>query len=129
YTVRNSSAASDVYKRQREAMRRFADWVREGLAAGERPVFVGHNAVFDWAYINYYFHHFEMDNVFGYKAIDQKSLAMGVLRIPWWDAQKDILVQKLPGLSGLKEGERAHDALDDARFQARILCALLDHRG
>lgn len=115
------------------AMRRFEAWVREGIAgAGTdgatdgRPVFVGHNAVFDWAYINYYFHHFGMENVFGYKAIDQKSLAMGVLGIPWWDAQKDILLGVIPGLQGLTEKECAHNALDDARFQARILVALLD---
>jgi DNA polymerase III alpha subunit (gram-positive type) len=109
-----------------EAMRRFEAWVREGIGANGRPVFVGHNAVFDWAYVNYYFHHFGIENIFGYKAIDQKSLAMGVLGIPWWDAQKDVLEKIIPGLQGLAEGECAHNALDDARFQARILVALLD---
>ncbi len=108
------------------AMRRFADWTLACLLPGEAPVFVGHNAVFDWAYINFYFHHFGMENVFGYKALDSKSLAMGVLKISWWDAQKDFLLTRIPGLLGLNSGEVAHNALDDARFQARILVALLD---
>ena len=108
------------------AMQRFADWVRSCLKEDENPIFVGHNAVFDWAYINYYFHHFEMENVFGYKAIDSKSLAMGTLGIAWKDANKDFLVQRIPGLMGLTEDESAHNALHDARFQARILITLLD---
>lgn len=109
-----------------EAMRRFASWTSGCLSGGESPVFVGHNAVFDWAYVNYYFHHFSIENLFGYKAIDSKSLAMGVLGISWWDANKDYLLQRLPGLAGLAPGETAHNALHDARFQARILIALLD---
>lgn len=109
-----------------EAMRRFADWTRSCLAPNEQPVFVGHNVVFDWAYINYYFHHFGLENVYGYKAMDSKSLAVGVLGIAWWDANKDFLLQRMPGLVGLTAQEKSHNALDDARFQARILAALLD---
>ena len=109
----------------REAMRSFADWTRSCLADGEQPVFVGHNVAFDWAYINYYFHHFGIENVFGYKGMDSKSLAVGVLGIPWWDANKDFLLKAIPGLVGLPP-EQVHNALHDAQFQARILAALLD---
>lgn len=109
----------------REAMEAFAAWTRSCLQPGEAPVFVGHNAVFDWAYINYYFQHFGMENVFGYKALDSKSLAVGVLGISWWDANKDFLLTRIPGLVGIAP-EEAHNALHDARFQARILAALLD---
>jgi len=75
----------------KEAMQQFADWTHSCLKPEERPVFVGHNAVFDWAYINYYFHHFGIENLFGYKAIDQKSLAMGDPR--------NLLVGRQQGLS------------------------------
>jgi DNA polymerase III epsilon subunit-like protein len=109
-----------------EAMRQFDAWTRSCLDTGEQPVFVGHNAVFDWAYINFYFHHFGIENPYGYKALDSKSLAMGVMGIAWWDANKDFLVEAIPGLAGLAATETAHNALDDARFQARILVALLD---
>lgn len=110
----------------KEAMRQFADWTRSCLNRRDKPVFVGHNAVFDWAYINYYFQHFGIENVYGYKAIDSKSLAMGVLKISWWDANKDFLLKRIPNLVGLSEDESVHNALHDARFQARILIALLD---
>jgi ribonuclease T len=109
-----------------ESMRLFDEWTRSCLGPGEQAVFVGHNAVFDWAYINFYFHHFGIENPYGYKALDSKSLAMGVLGIAWWDANKDFLLTAIPGLAGLADGEVAHNALDDARFQARILAALLD---
>ncbi len=109
----------------REAMAQFDAWMRRCLQPGEKPVFVGHNVVFDWAYINYYFHHFGMENPFGYKAIDSKSLAVGVLKISWWDANKDFLQERLPGLTPLPP-ELVHNALHDARYQAQILTALLD---
>ena len=42
-----------------EAMRGLTRFVEERVGDGPaRPVFVGHNAVFDWAYIAYYFAHF-----------------------------------------------------------------------
>ena len=110
----------------RESMRLFAEWTKSCLGPGEQPVLVGHNVAFDWAYINYYFHHFGIENIYGYKALDSKSLAMGVMGIAWWDANKDFLLEAIPGLAGLTADEMAHNALHDARFQARILIALLD---
>lgn len=111
-----------------DAMLRFAEWTRSCLESDEKPVLVGHNVVFDWAYINYYFAHFGIENVFGYKAIDSKSLSMGVLKISWWDANKDFLQTKLPGLTPLPP-ELVHNALHDARFQAELLVSLLDWKG
>jgi DNA polymerase III epsilon subunit-like protein len=109
----------------RLAMQQFADWTLSCLSGEEKPVFVGHNVSFDWAYINYYFHHFQIENIYGYKGMDSKSLAVGVLGIPWWDANKDYLLEAIPGLVGLPP-EQVHNALHDAQFQARILAALLD---
>lgn len=109
----------------RGAMQGLADWTRSCLVGEEMPVFVGHNVVFDWAYINYYFHYFGIENPYGYKAIDSKSLAVGVLGISWWDANKEFLLKRIPGLVGLPT-EQVHNALHDAQFQARILVALLD---
>jgi DNA polymerase III epsilon subunit-like protein len=106
-------------------MQQFADWTLSCLSGEEKPVFVGHNVSFDWAYINYYFHHFQIENIYGYKGMDSKSLAVGVLGIPWWDANKDYLLEAIPGLVGLPP-EQVHNALHDAQFQARILAALLD---
>jgi len=110
-----------------EAMQRLTDWSREQREkSSDRLVFVGHNAVFDWAYIAYYYAHCGLDNPFGYKAIDTKSLAMGVLRIPWQETSKERLESAL-GLPPL-DPARVHRADYDAHYQARILQSLLDRR-
>jgi DNA polymerase III epsilon subunit-like protein len=109
----------------REALQRLAAWVeRENRPSADRPVFVGHNAVFDWSYISYYYAHFELENPFGYKGIDSKSLAMGKLGIGWNDTSKE----RLADLLGLPTQDplQTHRADYDAWYQALILKALLD---
>jgi DNA polymerase III alpha subunit (gram-positive type) len=111
----------------REALRDLTHWITEqNRPSRERPVFVGHNAVFDWMYIAYYYAHFQMENPFGYKGIDTKSLAMGRLGISWNDTSKEVLerVLDLPA----QDPARIHRADYDAQYQALILKGLLDHR-
>jgi DNA polymerase III epsilon subunit-like protein len=105
------------------AMTRLADWAR-GL--GGRPVFVGHNAVFDWAYVNHYFVRTGVANPFGWKALDTKSLAAGVLSLPFLETSKETLARILPGL-GSEDLEQKHRADYDALYQARLLVELLNH--
>jgi len=108
------------------ALRALSDWARaQAAGSAEGPVFVGHNAVFDWSYIAYYFAHLGMDNPFGYKGIDTKSLAMGRLSLAWNDTTKERL-QALLGLPA-QDAERTHRADYDAWYQALILRALLEH--
>ena len=92
---------------------------------GARAVFVGHNAVFDWAYISYYYEHLRLPNPFGYKALDLKSLAMGRLNVGWFDTSKEHLQALLPGLPP-QDQALVHRADYDALYQAQILCALLN---
>jgi DNA polymerase III alpha subunit (gram-positive type) len=80
--------------------------------------------VFDWAYINYYFKHCGIENPFGYKGIDTKSLAMGALRIGWNDTSKENL-EKLLDLP-VQDPAMIHRADYDAKYQALILQKLLD---
>lgn len=110
----------------REAMTRLTDWVRQEAGAGGSPIFVGHNAVFDWSHIAYYYAHFGLDNPFGYKGIDTKSLAMGSLGIHWFETSKDNL-QKLLALPP-QDPACVHRADYDAHYQALILKAVLDRR-
>jgi DNA polymerase III alpha subunit (gram-positive type) len=121
----------DVERLKREgeepcaAMTRFAEWVtRQNRPSREFPVFVGHNAVFDWAYIAFYFAHCNMPNPFGYKGIDTKSLAMGRMRISWNDTSKERL-ERLLDLPA-QDPAQVHRADYDAWYQALILKALLD---
>jgi ribonuclease T len=111
------------------AMRRLDLFVRDRVRErGETPVFVGHNAVFDWAYISYYFERFSLPNPFGYKALDIKALAMGRLGIDWLDTSKENLQVLLPSLPD-QDRSRAHRADYDALYQALILAALLNLPG
>src|SRR5204863_24892 len=85
-------------------------------------VLVGHNAAFDWSYISYYFTLFKIPNPFGYKALDIKSLAMGRLRIGWFETSKENLEALLPSVPR-QDLKQAHRADYDALYQAHILCA------
>jgi len=121
----------DVERLRREgvepgaAMQRFSDWVkRENKGSADKPVFVGHNAVFDWAYIAYYFEHCDLPNPFGYKGIDSKSLAMGRLRIHWNATSKEKLQKRLE--LPAQDPAQMHRADYDAWYQALMLQAILD---
>ena len=110
----------------RECMRKLREWTLAHCDPPRaRPVFVGHNAVFDWAYVNYYFFSTGEENPFGWKAIDTKALAMGRLNLPWFDTHKEMLQKLLPGL-GPQDSARVHRADYDARYQSVILAELLN---
>ena len=114
-------------EKPKDAMERLARFVREqNEGSADGPCFVGHNAVFDWSHIAYYYAHFGMENPFGYKGLDTKSLAMGRLGLSWRDTSKENLerVLALPAQDPLQ----IHRADYDARYQALILAALLDKR-
>lgn len=124
-------AGLDIERLRREgeepesAMRRLTVWVREqNSGSKDWPVFVGHNAVFDWAYVAGYYAHFAMRNPFGYKGLDTKSLAMGRLRVSWMDTSKESL-ERLLGLPA-QDPAQIHRADYDAWYQALILKTLLD---
>ena len=106
-------------------LRRWALSLRR--AKGDRLVFVGHNAPFDWSFIAYYFIWAKVANPFGYKALDTKALAMGKLDIPWLATNKDVITERIPAV-GREDMKQKHRADYDARYQARILAGLLDYR-
>ena len=123
----------DVERLRREglepgkAMEKLREWtLARNRPSQDRPVFVGHNAVFDWSYVAYYFVHFGVENPFGYKGIDSKSLAMGRLGISWNETSKEKL-ERLLSLPP-QDPAQTHRADYDARYQALILQALLDRR-
>jgi ribonuclease T len=106
-----------------DALAQLTAWVVEHTVPGTRPVFVGHNAPFDWSFVNHAFHTAGLHNPFGYKALDTKALAMGVLGVHWFDANKELLAERLP-LPSVQE-ELVHRADYDAWYQAHILVELL----
>ena len=53
-----------------EACRRLAAWVKSQCDPHTQAIFVGHNAPFDWSFVNYAFVAENIPNPFGYKALD-----------------------------------------------------------
>lgn len=109
----------------KEVMQAIKAWVKGRLRRGERPLFVGHNAPFDWMYTAWYFAWAGLENPFGYNALDTKALMMGRHQLFWRKCNKEKLVELYPELTA-PPPEKVHDALADAEFQADILIALLD---
>ena len=108
------------------AMRTLREWALEHCEPrAARPVFVGHNAVFDWSYVNYYYVATGEENPFGWKALDTKALAMGRLQLQWFDTHKEMLEKRLPALGPMDQA-RVHRADYDARYQSVILAELLN---
>lgn len=104
-----------------EAMRSFDAWLVDVVPDGHRPVFVGFNAGFDWMFVAEYFQRHLGRNPFGHAALDVKSFAMGATGSTWADTSMRKLSPRY------LDGHRlTHNALDDARDQARLFRALLD---
>ncbi|CAI1199220.1 TPA: exonuclease domain-containing protein [Serratia fonticola] len=97
------------------AMQSFKVWIEGVTGDSGKPIFVGFNTPFDWAFINYYFHVFLGDNPFGFTALDIKALYMGVYNTSWSETRSSKMVQVL-GVSS----DDAHNALKDAIFQANL---------
>ncbi|MGO8061471.1 3'-5' exoribonuclease domain-containing protein [Rhizobium johnstonii] len=96
-----------------DAMRLLEEWIVVHSKNG-KPIFVGFNASFDWAFVNYYFLHFLKRNPFGIGGIDIKAMYMGAVGCSW-DATRSsqFPVQK-------QDEEEKHDALADALHQAKL---------
>lgn len=106
-----------------DALDRLTAFVEGQTLPGSTPVFVGHNAPFDWSFVNFAYHAAGRANPFGYKALDTKALATGVLGLHWLDSNKEELAERLE-LPDVEE-EKVHRADWDAWYQAHILVGLL----
>jgi DNA polymerase III epsilon subunit-like protein len=114
-----------------EAMGRLADWIAglPSVVRGERPVFVGFNAPFDWMFVADYLWRFHGSNPFGISALDIKALYLGLAWpsvTDWADTTRSRIEARHPGSTG---HPLSHDALDDARRQAELIELLLAGSG
>ncbi|MFN7964425.1 MAG: 3'-5' exonuclease [Acidobacteriota bacterium] len=106
-----------------EALRQLNRFVSETCDSGTKATFVGHVAVFDWMYVCWYYAWCGLENPFGYKGIDTKSLAMGALGLSWDRTGKETI---LPQLGVAPQAESTlHRADADAQHQAELFVALM----
>jgi DNA polymerase III epsilon subunit-like protein len=103
-----------------EAMQRFEAWLIEQTPQGHAPILVAFNAVFDWMFISYYFHHYLERNPFGHSALDMKALYMGMAGVPWDKTSMRYISPRFLG-----ERNLTHHALRDALDQAEIFQKML----
>lgn len=101
-----------------EAMVAFGSWVIE-TSASRTPVFVGLNAAFDWAFVNYYFHLFDIPNPFGFAPIDIKALYMGKFQTSW----RESTSKQIAGALSVHVTPD-HTAIKDATAQAKLFEAV-----
>ena len=99
----------------KEVMTSFGGWIGS-VASARRPVFVGFNAVFDWTFVNFYFHQFLGANPFGIGGVDIKSYYMGLRGCTWEDSKSSHIPKEFKGSSL----HHTHNALDDALEQAEL---------
>jgi len=97
-----------------EAMTGFKSWVRR-TSDKAKPVFVGFNTPFDWAFVNWYFATFRVENPFGISGVDIKSFYMGMSGCSWEDTRSSRLPAKYRG-----NKPHTHNALSDAIEQAEM---------
>jgi len=100
----------------KEAMTLFRDWILS-VSKKRKPIFVGFNATFDWAFVNFYFQEYLDENPFGFGGVDIKSYYMGLTGSTWEDARSSRIAREFKSDS-LKH---THNALDDALEQAEML--------
>jgi len=98
----------------KEAMIAFRDWLHS-VTKGKTPVFVGFNATFDWAFVNFYFHHYLGENPFGFGGLDIKSYYMGMTGCTWKETRSSRIASEFTCPS-----HHTHQALDDAIEQAEM---------
>lgn len=106
-----------------EAMRLFDEWVRLVTPEGYVPVLVAFNAVFDWMFVDAWFHRFNGGNPFGHSALDIKAYAMGVTGSTWGETSMRVLSPLY-----LDGRPLTHNALGDARDQAELFRGIRDGR-
>jgi ribonuclease T len=98
----------------KEAMMAYRDWLANVAKAG-KPVFVGFNATFDWAFVNFYFHQYLGENPFGFGGVDIKSYYMGMTGCTWEDTRSSRIRAEFKAAT-----RHTHNALDDAIEQAEM---------
>ncbi len=109
---------------RRTALIALSDWTRAHTRPGTKPVFVGHNAPFDWSFVAWCYAAEDLPNPYGYKALDTKALATGKLGLHWFDSSKEVLADRLQ--LPAEDLSLKHRADYDAQYQAQILIKLLE---
>lgn len=99
------------------AMQRYLTWI-DSLPG--KPVFVGYPVAFDFLFVYWYLIRFAGRSPFSHSALDIKTYAMALLKLPYRDSSKRRMPREwfdpLP---------HTHIAVDDAIAQGALFCNML----
>lgn len=99
------------------AMRRYVDWVG---SFGGRPVFVAYPAAFDFLFVYWYLIRFTGASPFSHSALDIKTYAMAMLKLPYRESTKNNMPRRW-----FDPHRHTHVAVDDAIEQGALFCNML----
>lgn len=110
------------------------DWIDQ-IASGRKIEFVGLNMPYDWMFLKVCVAKVRAVNILPHKAYDIPSYGAGVFMTPLSQTGDTKLIELLKRHAFEifskhdlhKENTRAHSALEDARYQARLLVALEEY--
>src|SRR4029079_17042122 len=99
------NAARENARDATEVMPEYLRWIK-GLPG--KPVFVAYPAGFDFTFVYWYLHRFAGESPFSHSALDMKTLAMALLRLPYREATKRNMPRRW-----FEALPHTHVALDD----------------
>lgn len=112
-----------------KGMKDFEDWVRRVCTqlenagiADPRPIFLAGPIGFDFTFVYYYCHRFLGRCIFGHNGVDMRSLAMGMLNLPYL-TKVDYYPQ-----AWRTRYPHTHNALEDAMEQADRFIKMMEWR-
>jgi DNA polymerase III alpha subunit (gram-positive type) len=123
-TMRWWSENQDAYDAARKnvmptqkVMSEFVSWVNNLQG---KPVFVGYPAGFDFLFVYWYIVHHGLRSPFSFSALDIKTYASAVLKLPYRDSTKKNMPKRW-----FSDAKHTHIALDDAIEQGELFCNML----
>jgi len=84
------------------------------------PVFVGYPAAYDFMFVYWYLIRFTGESPFSHSALDIKTYAMAMLKLPYRESVKRTMPSRWFGTH-----PHTHQALDDAIEQGVLFCKML----
>lgn len=100
------------------AMPAYAEWLE---ALPGRPVLVSYPASYDFLFVYWYLLRFAGRSPFSFSALDIKTYAMAMLKVPYRDAVKRNMPSRW-----FDPAPHTHVALDDAIEQGALFCNMLE---
>lgn len=101
----------------KQAMEQFVNWVNK---LDGKPVFVGYPAGFDFLHIYWYIIHFGFKSPFSFSALDIKTYASAMLKLPYRESTKKNFPKRW-----FSNSPHTHIAVDDAIEQGELFCNML----